>query len=249
MARTRITRQNAFVAGDRLLVRARRVWIELAGAPVAFTADSVGLAVSAGSMLCPPGWVGIVTLGDAAIITVPGDGLAAVVREAVDGLPVVAVTDPDQLRARLPVDEVLGPATLAYCDERTFRPGPAAVEQMPAGHADLATLLATVAPAEAQESGLAGITSPAYVVRNGPRVTAAAGYQRWPGQVAHICVLTAPQLRGRGLARMAAGAAVRDALARQLLPQWRARVESSRRVARSLGFQELGAQLSIRIGN
>jgi hypothetical protein len=32
-----------------------------------------------------------------------------------------------------------------------------------------------------------------------------------------------------------------------LLPQWRARPEPSRRVARALGFRELGAQLSIRL--
>jgi hypothetical protein len=32
-----------------------------------------------------------------------------------------------------------------------------------------------------------------------------------------------------------------------LLPQWRARPEPSRRLARTLGFRELGAQLSIRV--
>ncbi|WP_425321545.1 GNAT family N-acetyltransferase [Catellatospora chokoriensis] len=85
------------------------------------------------------------------------------------------------------------------------------------------------------------------MVRSGSHVVAAAGYRRWPGQAAHMCVLTAPPHRGRGLARIVGGAAVADALANDLLPQWRARPEPSRRVARALGFHELGTQLSVRI--
>jgi RimJ/RimL family protein N-acetyltransferase len=78
-------------------------------------------------------------------------------------------------------------------------------------------------------------------------VTAACGYRRWPARLAHLCVLTAPQQRGRGLARTVAGAAVAHALDNGFLPQWRARPEPSRRVARALGFRELGAQLSVRL--
>jgi len=61
-------------------------------------------------------------------------------------------------------------------------------------------------------------------------------------------VLTAPERRGLGLARVVASAAVADSLANRLLPQWRARPEPSRLVARALGFRELGGQLSIQIG-
>ncbi|MFF1837374.1 GNAT family N-acetyltransferase [Streptomyces sp. NPDC058231] len=45
--------------------------------------------------------------------------------------------------------------------------------------------------------------------------------------------------RGRGLARITGSATVARALAAGLLPQWRARVPSSRRVALALGFREL----------
>ncbi|MFB9852823.1 GNAT family N-acetyltransferase [Micromonospora andamanensis] len=58
-------------------------------------------------------------------------------------------------------------------------------------------------------------------------------------------MLTAPSRRGRGLARTVAAAATADSLAEGLLPQWRARPAASRRVARALGFRELGAQLSV----
>lgn len=137
--------------------------------------------------------------------------------------------------------DVRGPAHLAFLDAPDFRaPRAGAVEAVPPGDADVAALLAAVPPADAEESGLAEITSQSFVVRG-----AAAGYLSWPGGVAHLCVLTAPERRGRGLARVVAGAAVADALRHGLLPQWRARPEPSRRVARALGFRELGSQLSV----
>ncbi len=236
------------MASELLLVRAQQVWLELAGVPATFPAEGVEVLVSERSSLCPPGWCGIVTLGNAAIVTVPTDGIGELVRQRLAGLPVATLTHPDLVRRALPVAESLGPATLAYCDKRSFPPtDPNVMDVIPAGHADLAAFLASVAPDDADECGLAEITSPAFVVRSGKHIVAAAGYRSWPGQAAHICVLTAAQQRGRGLARAVAGAAVADALNNDLLPQWRARPEPSRRVARALGFLELGTQLSIRV--
>ncbi|WP_431931539.1 GNAT family N-acetyltransferase [Micromonospora sp. RP3T] len=71
---------------------------------------------------------------------------------------------------------------------------------------------------------------------------------RWPGEAAHLCVLTRPDQRGRGLARAVASRAVADGLTKRLLPQWRARPGPSPRVARALGFRVLGGQLSVRLG-
>jgi RimJ/RimL family protein N-acetyltransferase len=80
------------------------------------------------------------------------------------------------------------------------------------------------------------------------RCRPAAGYRGWPGRVAHLSVLTAARpARGRGLATVAASAAVAAALSEEELPQWRARAEASRRVARTLGFRQLGAQASLRL--
>ncbi|WP_326702558.1 GNAT family N-acetyltransferase [Streptomyces cyaneofuscatus] len=76
---------------------------------------------------------------------------------------------------------------------------------------------------------------------------AAAGYAHWPRDTAHLCVLTAPDARGGGLARRVASEATAHALAAGLLPQWRARPAASRRVAAALGYRELGAQLSVRL--
>uniref|UniRef100_UPI003BAB0039 GNAT family N-acetyltransferase n=1 Tax=Streptomyces sp. NBC_01001 TaxID=2903713 RepID=UPI003BAB0039 len=100
---------------------------------------------------------------------------------------------------------------------------------------------------DAGEAALDEITSPAFVVREQGQVVAAAGYRAWPSRTAHIGVLTAPAVRGQGLARVTGSATVAHALAAGLLPQWRARPPASRRVAASLGFEELGFQLSIEI--
>lgn len=235
---------------DELVARARTGWIALAGAPVEFRHGTPDVAVSPGSLLCPPGWAAMVVLGGAAIATVAQEDWAA----PVAGMP--AVASRDAVGAFLPVAQWLGPATLAYLDEDEFRPVtgvPAerltrtpAVAGAPVQGGDLAALVAGVTPEEAGEAAIDEIDSEPFVVREGSRVVAAAGYQRWPGHVAHLCVLTAADARGRGLGRAAVSAAVRDALDHGLLPQWRAQVEPSRRIARALGFRELGAQLSFR---
>ena len=235
------------VLDSSLPERARRLWAEVAGIPTAFRSPGVEVVTSATSSLSPPGWVGVVLLGDAALVAAPDDRLARTVREALGGLSVAAVTDPAALRARLPVRDVLGPASLAYCDATRFRPAVGATETIPGDHPALRALVAAVPAADAGEASLDEITSPAFVVRIGTEVVAAAGYRVWPGDGAHLSVLTALRHRGQGFARMAAAAAVADALAADLLPQWRARPMASRRVAQALGFCEFGSQISVRL--
>ncbi|MFD0259114.1 GNAT family N-acetyltransferase [Kitasatospora indigofera] len=236
---------------DPLLAGARGLWQELASVPVSFAPpDGTSVVVSPGSRMCPSGWVGLVVLGNAAIVTTPDEDTAGRVRDALAGLPVGALADAQAVRGVLPVARVLGPAALAYVSADGFRPvvasGPT-VEQVPAGHPDLRRLEELAGADDAGEADLGGITSPAFVIREGREVVAAAGYRPWPGRTAHVGVLTAPARRGRGLARVAGSGAVAHALAAGLLPQWRARVPASRRVALALGFRELGAQLSVEL--
>jgi len=236
------------VTDDRLLDRAQRLWADLAGVHVGFKDSAIDVAVSSRSLLCPAGWVGIVGLGSAVIAIAPDEEAAEIVRRSLSNLPVIAMTDPAIVGGRLPMAEALGPATLAYCDVAGFRPVSSSdVELVPAGGSDVEGLLARVPAEDADESGLAEITSPAFVLRAGLDVVAAAGYRMWPGGTAHLSVLTVELERGRGLARVVAAAAVTHALEAGLLPQWRARPQASRRVARALGFRELGSQLSIRL--
>lgn len=232
-----------------LLDRVQDLWISTAGVPAGFPADGVRVVVAPESRLCPPGWVGIVVVGGSGIATAPDAATARFLRGSLAGGPPRAAVEAERWSGRPGVVDMLGPASLAYLDQREFRPATrgADVARLPPGHPDLDRLVADVAADDVAESGIDDITSPVFVVRDGGQVAAAAGYRQWPGSVAHLCVLTSARLRGRGLAREVASAAVADALQHHLLPQWRARPEPSRRLARRLGFHECGGQLSLRV--
>ena len=175
-----------------LVDRARQLWAGLAGVPVSFPRHGRSVVVAPGSQLCPPGWVGAIVIAGAALVTTPDAGTAAAVHRDLTGDP----TDPAAWRRALPVGEVRGPATLADLHERDFAGADAsAVEQ-----GDATALLAATDPDEAEECGLAEITSPAYVIRAGDRVLAAAGYRVLAGAGG------APERAdGRGRARPRAG--------------------------------------------
>nr|WTB28996.1 GNAT family N-acetyltransferase [Streptomyces sp. NBC_00830] len=239
------------MTSDLLLGRARELWTELAVTPVEFSSGGANVVVSPGSWLCPPLWTGVVVLGGAGIITAPSVQAAQLMADASRKLSHEELVDDDRLREVLPVLDVLGPASLFYLDRADFLPahGGAAVEEVMCGDGQLASLLARAGEEDAGESGLEDITSPAFVLREGDDVVAAAGYRAWPRSVAHLSVLVAPDCRGRGLARVVASAAVTHVLDAGLLPQWRARPHPSRRVALALGFQQLGSQLSVRLGD
>lgn len=234
------------MSDDSLQTHARSLWETLAGVPVTFpSVAGVRVVASPGSQLCPPAWTGIVVLGESAIATVPTQDAVEPVQRALSRIATEALSRPTDLKAVLPIASVLGPAALAYVSRSTFNAPPGTVDSVPHDHPDLRALLDAVSPADADESGIGEITSPAFIVRESGTITAAAGYRSWPAATAHLCVLTAEPARGRGLAKRVAAAAVAHALTAGLLPQWRARPAASRRVAQSLGFRELGTQLSI----
>jgi RimJ/RimL family protein N-acetyltransferase len=234
-----------------LIARARELWQSLAGAGAEFT-PALRVAVSPLSRLCPRGWAGIVVISDAVIATAPDHETARHMEQALRGLAVASLTDLTDLAVlsgRLRIAEMRGPATLAYLDPADFRPQPAAALARPMDLDDPAfrRFLSGASTADLEESGLAEITSPAFTIREHGDVVAAAGYRDWPCRTAHLSILTAAPARSRGLARAAASAAVTRAISDDRLPQWRATVPASRRIALALGFRELGSQASISI--
>jgi RimJ/RimL family protein N-acetyltransferase len=233
-----------------LIARARELWEFLAGDAAGF-APAISVAVSPRSSLCPRGWVGIVVIGDTVLATAPDHETARLVERALRGLPAASVTGAEVLASRLPVAEVRGPAALAYLDPADFRsqPGDAVAVPLDPDHPDLTQFLLAADTDDVEESGIAGLTTPAFAVREHGQVVAAAGYRDWPCGTAHLSVLTASAARGRGLARAAASAAVAHAIGEGKRPQWRARSQASRRVADALGFRELGSQVSIRLAD
>ncbi|MFC9626243.1 GNAT family N-acetyltransferase [Streptomyces sp. NPDC056930] len=240
------------MVNDLLLAHARELWAELADTPVEFCpSGGANVVVAPGSRMCPPMWAGVVRIGDAAIVTAPSVRAAGMMDAAARRMSHEELVDAARLRAVLPVLDVLGPASLFYLDRDGFRPAHegAGIEQLPNGDSGLAPLLALAGEEEVGESGLEDISSPAFCLRRGDEVVAAAGFRSWPRSVAHLSVLVAPHCRGNHLARPVASAAVAHALDAGLLPQWRARPYPSQRVALALGFQELGAQLSVRLAD
>jgi len=230
-----------------LTARSRALWAGLAGAPASF-GPVLHVAVSPDSRLCPPRWV---VIADAVIATAATPGIAHTVQQALGTLPAASLTDPTMLSTRLQVLEMLGPACLAYLDPTEFRPhhGQVAIEQLLPHDDDLRQLVRSSSTDDVEESGITHITSPAFAVREQGAIISAAGYRDWPGKVAHLSVLTIATARGRGLAQAVASAALTHAIAHGELPQWRARPQTSRRVARALGFRELGSQVSIRVAH
>ncbi|WP_406601223.1 GNAT family N-acetyltransferase [Micromonospora yasonensis] len=241
--------EDASMARSGVLNHVQDLWVSLTGVATSFPSDGVRVVVVAESRLCPPAWAGIVVLGSSGIATAPDVATARFLRGSLTGRPLRSAVEAERWSGERGVVDALGPASLAYLDEQEFRPakGAADVAQLPPGHPDLIRLVADVSEDDAAESGIDEITSPVFVVRNRARVVAAAGYRQWPRSVAHLCVLTSSHLRGRGLGSAVASAAVAEALQNQLLPQWRARPEPSRRLARRLGFREFGDQVSLRI--
>jgi GNAT superfamily N-acetyltransferase len=189
-------------------------------------------------------WVGVVRLAGATCVSLPPG--AAGRRRDLDGLDVDAeLTDPAVFaRAVGPVRRSIGPATLAFLDPAiaAARDQPR-VGSVPASHDAVRRLAAACGP-DAEESGLLAVDSPVAVWRAGDLVVAAGGYQVWHGRLAHLSVLVHPAHRGRGLGTAVAACAVAGSVAAGLVPQWRARtlLVASRRIARSLGFVELGRQ-------
>lgn len=236
-------------AGGATADHARRLWQELAGPDVTFPVDGTTRVVLApGARLCPQGWLGVVSIEGSTLVTVPDSALLPQVA-SLTHLDPRALTDADVLRSLLPVDRVLGPARLAYLtpggSELADDEADGQLETLPPGHPDVARLLTRSGTRDAEESGVSEVSSDTVVLRRDGRVAAASGYRRWPGDVAHLCVLTDPDTRAQGMATRVARAATAAAVADGLLPQWRAASQASVRTARRLGFVVLGAQLSV----
>jgi RimJ/RimL family protein N-acetyltransferase len=145
--------------------------------------------------------------------------------------------------------EVRGPASLAYWPPSSPRPTPRGRTELLNGDA-LASLasLRDIAPAEWEEAGI-GPDSRIFGLRVEERIVAVAGYERWSGQIAQLHVFCHPGYRRRGLAAELLEAAISEALADHLLPQYRARDGNAASVAlaKRAGFVEYGWMATVRI--
>jgi hypothetical protein len=140
----------------------------------------------------------------------------------------------------------IGTAWLSYCQEPPLL-NDVAIE--PAASATAGVLRNRCPPDEWDESGLDAMPDRCVAFTPGGEPAAIAGYERWDPGLAHLGVATDPDVRGRGCATTAAGAAVAAALAEGLIAQWRCRVgnAASERLADVLGFTRVGRQTAVSV--
>lgn len=230
--------------------RIRRGWRAELRAPAAFRVPGRHVQLRPEDDPTRADWVGVVALGDSSCISLP-PGASAWLHDLRRRDLEADLTDPAAVaRVIGPVEEFLGPATLAFLD-------PAAVDldddprvtSVPAGHESVRRLATACGPQDAQESGILAVESAVAVWQAAGRAVAASGHQVWHGELGHLSVLVDPAFRGRGLGRAVAARAVGQVVGAGLVPQWRARstLLASRQIARSLGFVELGRQAAYRL--
>jgi GNAT superfamily N-acetyltransferase len=231
--------------GDVIVDRVRSVWAAFVGFPRLETSSFV---VAPGPPLCREGWIGLLTIEETLTVSAPDPGALARVRDAVERPSVSPFMTLEWARERFPgAAQVRGPAALLYPVHAVSTSVDLRVEVAP--RTDLDALLAVATTDDAEESGLATITGAASVIRDHRGdVAAACGWQSWPHEVAHLCVLTHPSHRRTGLGRAVATDAIRRAAIEGLLPQWRAAPAASRQLAVSIGLVQIGVQLSLDLG-
>jgi hypothetical protein len=230
---------------DEVSARVAAAWAGLAGVE---HLTRFQVLVRPQSLLCPPGWIGVLRIHECVTAVAPTEHLATVVTDALSDLAPEDTTSPEVIRERLPaIADVLGPAGLYYPIEPVHGGFTSPrVDVVPA--AQIADLLATGPPSDVEESGLAHVTSDVSVVRDDRGdVIAACGYRTWPESIAHLGVLTRADRRSLGFGRAVAVDAIGRADSEGLLPQWRARPAASRALATAIGLREVGAQLSVRL--
>jgi hypothetical protein len=142
-------------------------------------------------------------------------------------------------------------ASLAYADAGALvAPGPG-VTALAGDDARIAELATTMSADEWDECGLwrgTALQGWHAVVVDG-QVAAAAAYENWGGDIAHLCVATARAYRCQARGRQAAAASAHHAVASGLVAQWRASMPNaaSRAVGARLGFLTLGEQLVLSV--
>jgi GNAT superfamily N-acetyltransferase len=151
----------------------------------------------------------------------------------------------------IPSLDVRGPAYLGYWPTSSAQPAVRGRAELldSAGLVALVSLR-DVAPIEWAEAGIGiGPDARVFGVREEGQIVAVTGYERWPHDIAQLQVFCHPGFRRRGLAAEALTAAISDALAAKLLPQYRARDGNvaSVALAKRVGFVEYGWMATVLI--
>lgn len=216
-------------------------WAQQLGMPVPGP-NPVGLAASGRFVDA----VAVVELEGAAYVDCPVDELDRVTWWLVSA-SVDEVLNPSWWAAQGGVTEVFGPGLHYWADSHTALPASTAEE----GTADhLVALKASVSEADWDESGLRVSSSAPFVLLEDGRVLGAATVSPLFHQWVDLSVLVVPDARRRGIGRQLVARAAGEAIRRSGLACYRASAESEAAIALgdSLGFDRLGSNLIVRLG-
>jgi hypothetical protein len=190
--------------------------------------------------------------GEGVMLSVPAVWVSRV-RGAVEGRGMEEVYSETALRGLFgeACETVIGPCVLMYADGKSVR----AKERrflrrlIPADQGVLKKLQASCEAEEWEQSGIEFNRDPIFGCFDGKALSAAASYEVWSGQVAHVGLITVKDRRRKGFGAEVGAAATSDAIARGLVPQWRALESnsSSLAAAESLGYQRVASHFAVRL--
>jgi len=224
-----------------------------------FGCDAAGLRPSAPSVLPRADDAGsprmyAMEFGAAPVALLPRGMMAVHAERVAAALSAGLSADPDEWRGIFggDVKAVIGPATLMYADQQSFRPLPPAdvrmltQDDLPAAEA----LRHACAEAEWEHGGSdvpSDVTAGAW---GDGELAALAGFEVWGGVLAHISVVAHPAHRGRGHAAAAVSHVTAWALELGLLAQYRTLESNTPSVAlaRRLGFHPCARSVAVRLG-
>ena len=208
IARTGPRGWSSWVLDPQIAERIRRGWRAEVAVPAAFGGQGRHVHLRPAEDPARAGWVGVVALGDSTCVSLPP--CAPAWRHDVGWRDLDADLTDSATVARVigPVEEFVGPATLAFGDPTAVDLGDdPQIASVAAGHEAVRQLAAACGPHDAQESGILTVESSVAVWQVAGRVVAASGYQVWHGQLGHLSVLH-PEFRGRGLGKAVAARVV-----------------------------------------
>ncbi|MGJ9373864.1 GNAT family N-acetyltransferase [Nesterenkonia sp. CF4.4] len=182
------------------------------------------------------------------VVCVDGFGIAAApprVLELIRQSSPESLLDATALARMLPAGaEPIGSADLFFAEHG---PRSSQVVVSAATPSDVTAMRGGASAAEWDESGIEETEHLWSALDPAGGLAAIAGYTRWRSALAQMSVLAGPQHRSAGFAYAAAAIGTQEALGEKLIPQWRSRQgnEASGRLAKRLGFTQLGVQAAV----
>jgi GNAT superfamily N-acetyltransferase len=190
-------------------------------------------------------WVVIVELDGSRVIVAPSFALILLSQ-----LPTDRLFDVDLVALTLAQysPRPIGSALLLYAEIESNQPMADQSNRI-AFEGQIEVVLNKCLASEVEESGLSEMDTRFGEMDSKGDLVALAGYEIWNDTVAQLGVLVDPRQRGRGIGQKVARVAIEDARSKNLVPQWRARIDNvpSIHLAAELGFVQLGRQLALEI--